>query len=232
MITSLHIPFSGKTWQVPHFFHDLPSPLLVFSCPAWYHQLFSRVCSGQGACLCNCPIRTVMPLWRLRENESSIIIQEASVLNFSRRSPLYIIISKGKLIYCKLSPFPFVYGPNSSSWGGWRTWGHGPRLDRGPKYPWLESVKLDLSDSIRLLDLKWFPLLASPQDTFSGCATSAASFGSSVTLQEVSGQRQIWCLAASAQAASPHPEWQLACRHCWHTITSSCVSRRISAGIY
>lgn len=47
-----------------------------------------------------------MPLWRLRENESSIIIQQTSVLNFSHRSPLYIIISKGKLITANYYLFP------------------------------------------------------------------------------------------------------------------------------
>lgn len=43
-----------------------------------------------------------MPLWRLRENESSIIIQETSVLNFSL---LDIFKSQGKLTYCKYSLF-------------------------------------------------------------------------------------------------------------------------------
>lgn len=107
-ITSLHTPFSGKTWQVPHFFDHLPSPLLVLSCPAWHQPPFSRGCSGQGACLYNCPIRTAMPLWRLKENESPIIIQETNVPNFSRRSSWYIIMNRGKMIYCKLAPFPFV----------------------------------------------------------------------------------------------------------------------------
>lgn len=41
------------------------------------------------------------------EHESPTIIQEANVLNFSCRSALYIIISKGKLTYCKLLPFSF-----------------------------------------------------------------------------------------------------------------------------
>lgn len=123
MIASPHTPFSAKTWQVPHFFDHLPSPLLVLSCPALFRSLLrpGRMSLGlvhKGLnCLWDCSLRVEMPLGLVckgqnifveaEENESPTIIQEANVLSFSCRSPWYIIISKGKLTYCKLLPFHF-----------------------------------------------------------------------------------------------------------------------------
>lgn len=117
------------------------------------------------------------------------ITQRTGELSLSYRSLLSVVIREADLMQTVPSLWCEPQICILEVWDGHKA------MDRAPSYHRLESIKLDRSDSIKLLDLKQFPLLSGPP---------------SVAPQQANGHRHSQNLLLPNCVTNP--EWQLSLR--------------------